>query len=41
MPLDVEIPVLRGFLTSTEAAEWKQGVHCTAGECICDEFTWC
>ncbi|XP_008320682.1 tetratricopeptide repeat protein 27 [Cynoglossus semilaevis] len=30
MPLDVEIPVLRGFLTSTEAAEWKQGVHCTA-----------
>lgn len=30
MPLDVEIPVLRGFLTPSEAAEWKQNVFSTA-----------
>ncbi|XP_047459637.1 tetratricopeptide repeat protein 27 isoform X2 [Mugil cephalus] len=26
MPLDVEIPVLRGFLTPSEATEWKQSI---------------
>ncbi|CAN9500122.1 unnamed protein product [Ophioblennius macclurei] len=26
MPLDVELPVLRGFLTASEAAAWKQRV---------------
>ncbi|XP_058508188.1 tetratricopeptide repeat protein 27 [Solea solea] len=30
MPLNVEIPVLRGFLTDTEAVEWKQSVYCAA-----------
>lgn len=30
MPLDVEIPVLRGFLTASEATEWKQSVFSTA-----------
>ncbi|XP_078129351.1 tetratricopeptide repeat protein 27 [Sander vitreus] len=30
MPLDVEIPVLRGFLTASEAAEWKQNIFRTA-----------
>ncbi|XP_008305053.1 tetratricopeptide repeat protein 27 isoform X4 [Stegastes partitus] len=30
MPLDVELPVLRGFLTASEAAEWKQNVFSTA-----------
>lgn len=29
MPLDVELPVLRGFLTATEAAGWKQRVSGT------------
>lgn len=32
MPLDVEIPVLRGFLTSCEAVEWKQNIFSSAGE---------
>lgn len=32
MPLDIEIPVLRGFLTPSEATEWKQSVFTTAGE---------
>ncbi|XP_034537825.1 tetratricopeptide repeat protein 27 [Notolabrus celidotus] len=26
MPLDVQVPVLRGFLTPSEAAEWKQNI---------------
>ncbi|XP_022620855.1 tetratricopeptide repeat protein 27 [Seriola dumerili] len=30
MPLDVEIPVLRGFLTPSEATQWKQSVFSTA-----------
>ncbi|XP_018550212.1 tetratricopeptide repeat protein 27 isoform X3 [Lates calcarifer] len=30
MPLDIEIPVLRGFLTPSEATEWKQSVFTTA-----------
>ncbi|XP_033957005.1 tetratricopeptide repeat protein 27-like [Pseudochaenichthys georgianus] len=30
MPLDVELPVLRGFLTPSEAAEWKQNMFSTA-----------
>ncbi|XP_063730293.1 tetratricopeptide repeat protein 27 [Eleginops maclovinus] len=30
MPLDVELPVLRGFLTPSEAAEWKQNIFSTA-----------
>ncbi|XP_035515288.1 tetratricopeptide repeat protein 27 [Morone saxatilis] len=30
MPLDVEIPVLRGFLTPSEAAEWKQNIFSIA-----------
>ncbi|XP_051279021.1 tetratricopeptide repeat protein 27 isoform X2 [Dicentrarchus labrax] len=30
MPLDVEIPVLRGFLTPSEAAEWKHNIFSTA-----------
>lgn len=30
MPLDVELPVLRGFLTASEAAEWKQNVFSSA-----------
>lgn len=30
MPLDVEIPVLRGFLTSCEAVEWKQNIFSSA-----------
>ncbi|XP_033468261.2 tetratricopeptide repeat protein 27 [Epinephelus lanceolatus] len=30
MPLDVEIPVLRGFLTPSEAAEWKQSIFSTS-----------
>ncbi|XP_075932796.1 tetratricopeptide repeat protein 27 isoform X2 [Anarhichas minor] len=30
MQLDVEIPVLRGFLTPSEATEWKQNVFNTA-----------
>lgn len=30
MPLDVELPVVRGFLTASEAAEWKQNVFSTA-----------
>ncbi|XP_042358020.1 LOW QUALITY PROTEIN: tetratricopeptide repeat protein 27 [Plectropomus leopardus] len=29
MPLDVELPVLRGFLTASEAAGWKQSVFST------------
>lgn len=32
MPLDIEIPVLRGFFTVGEAAEWKQKIFHTAGE---------
>lgn len=32
MPLNVEIPVLRGFLTASEAPEWKQNICSTAGE---------
>lgn len=35
MPLDVEIPVLRGFLTPSEATRWKQSVFSsTAGETV-------
>ncbi|XP_076598355.1 tetratricopeptide repeat protein 27 [Chaetodon auriga] len=30
MPLNVEIPVLRGFLTPSEATEWKQTICSTA-----------
>ncbi|XP_044070278.1 tetratricopeptide repeat protein 27 [Siniperca chuatsi] len=30
MPLDVEIPVLRGFLIPSEATEWKQNIFSTA-----------
>ncbi|XP_028459462.1 tetratricopeptide repeat protein 27 isoform X2 [Perca flavescens] len=30
MPLDVEIPVLRGFLTPREATEWKQTIFRSA-----------
>ncbi|XP_060896807.1 tetratricopeptide repeat protein 27 isoform X1 [Labrus mixtus] len=30
MPLDVEIPVLRGFLTPSEAAGWKHNISATA-----------
>ncbi|KAF0027625.1 tetratricopeptide repeat protein 27 isoform X1 [Scophthalmus maximus] len=30
MPLDAEIPVLRGFLTPGEATAWKRSVHRTA-----------
>ncbi|XP_041803517.1 tetratricopeptide repeat protein 27 isoform X2 [Chelmon rostratus] len=30
MPLNVEIPVLRGFLTASEAPEWKQNICSTA-----------
>ncbi|XP_029306440.1 tetratricopeptide repeat protein 27 [Cottoperca gobio] len=30
MPLDVEIPVLRGFLTPNEATEWKQNIFSIA-----------
>ncbi|XP_070772657.1 tetratricopeptide repeat protein 27 [Enoplosus armatus] len=30
MPLDVEIPVLRGFLIPSEATEWKQNISSTA-----------
>lgn len=30
MPLDVEIPLLRGFLTPSEAAEWKQSIFSTS-----------
>ncbi|XP_070696653.1 tetratricopeptide repeat protein 27 [Pempheris klunzingeri] len=30
MPLDVEIPVLRGFLTASEETEWKQSIFSTA-----------
>nr|XP_033468261.1 tetratricopeptide repeat protein 27 [Epinephelus lanceolatus] len=30
MPLDVEIHVLRGFLTPSEAAEWKQSIFSTS-----------
>uniref|UniRef100_A0A671V9P1 Tetratricopeptide repeat protein 27 n=1 Tax=Sparus aurata TaxID=8175 RepID=A0A671V9P1_SPAAU len=30
MPLDVELSILRGFLTASEATEWKQNVFCTA-----------
>ncbi|XP_074531171.1 tetratricopeptide repeat protein 27 [Halichoeres trimaculatus] len=29
MPLDAQIPVLRGFLTPSEAAEWKQNISGT------------
>ena len=32
MPLDVEIPVLRGFLTPSEASAWKQSIFGSAGE---------
>lgn len=31
MPLDVEICVLRGFLTPSEETEWKQNISSTAG----------
>lgn len=31
MPLDVEIGVLRGFLTPSEETEWKQNIFSTAG----------
>lgn len=30
MPLDVELSILRGFLTPSEATEWKQNPVCTA-----------
>lgn len=32
MTLDIEIPVLRGFLTPGEAKTWKQNTVRTAGE---------
>lgn len=32
MQLDVEVPVLRGFLTASEAQLWKRTVFGTAGE---------
>nr|XP_019953123.1 PREDICTED: tetratricopeptide repeat protein 27 [Paralichthys olivaceus] len=34
MPLDVEIPVLRGFLTASEETGWKQRVYGTAGSLL-------
>lgn len=32
MTLDIEIPVLRGFLTKSEATTWKQNIVKTAGK---------
>lgn len=32
MPLDVEISILRGFVTPSEATTWKQNFLRTAGE---------
>ncbi|XP_010742093.1 tetratricopeptide repeat protein 27 [Larimichthys crocea] len=33
LPLDVEVPLLRGFLTPSEAAGWKQSISATAETC--------
>ncbi|KAG9344609.1 hypothetical protein JZ751_011281, partial [Albula glossodonta] len=38
MVWDVEIPVLRGFLTATEATEWKQNNISGAESCSLLEF---
>lgn len=32
MMLELEVPVLRGFLTAGEAATWKQSTEATAGK---------